>query len=57
VADAANTVMPGNLLWAKPTRGSANTAPAVDPSGNVYVGGDLKSADWRGTETETSPLE
>jgi len=50
VADAANTVMPGNLLWAKPTRGSANTAPAVDPSGNVYVGGDLNSVPWPGKE-------
>jgi hypothetical protein len=50
VADAANTETPGALLWSAPTRGSANTAPAVDPQGNVYAGGDLNSVAWPGKE-------
>jgi outer membrane protein assembly factor BamB len=50
VANAANQEIPGALLWSAPTRGSANTVPAVDPQGNVYAGGDLNSVAWPGKE-------
>jgi outer membrane protein assembly factor BamB len=50
VADAANEETPGALLWSAATRGSADTAPAVDPQGNVYAGGDLNSVPWPGKE-------